>query len=158
MEKKFIDFQVGTWLVPISFGDASWTVLKGTTSDGSFLGIQQGIKENERVGRKVVVTDLSWYITLRLPSISISTTPIEDLVWDNVRIILYIDTQTNGTAALGTAIMETLSAQAIFEFRNIENSRRFKILHDKVYQLRANVVASYCANNARVECGVVFDG
>jgi len=61
---------------------------------------------------------------------------------DTVRIIVYWDQQTNGAAATPLDILESLSVNA---FRNLANSKRFKILFDKKYHMNtgaATVVAS----------------
>ncbi len=70
-----------------------------------------------------------------------------DATWDNVRIILYIDKQTNGVTATGTEIMESPLNSAILGFRNIENTARFQILADKTYNLRTEAFETISTAN-----------
>ena len=57
---------------------------------------------------------------------------------DVVRIILYLDKQTNGTAAGVTEILETNDWQS---FNNLSNKSRFRTLMDRTYDMN-NVCAS----------------
>ncbi len=131
-----MDFEIGTWASPVALNDATWTVLTGSVSTGSFLGILQGTQEDRRVGRKCVITDLHWKGRLRVPQyVTDSDLSNMDQLWDNIRLVLYIDKQTNGTAATASVLFQA-ATEDILSFRNIENSARFTIIHDKTYHIK----------------------
>lgn len=99
--------------------------------------IPQGTGENNRIGRNVLVTKLMFKGELELQS-QVSTTDAHDIV----RIIVYWDQQTNGAPAVVLDVLESLDINA---FRNLANSKRFKILYDKKYVMNtgaATVVSS----------------
>lgn len=107
----------------------------GTLADTTTFGITnsslnlipQGVTESSRVGRKCVVKS----IRLKGKFILSNTTTLGN-AYDWMRLIIYVDKQCNGTAATATDILET---DALQSFRNLSNTGRFKILHDKSYVL-----------------------
>lgn len=121
-EKKFFDIDNTTGVFP------------GTTGDiiDSFLKIKQGTAENERIGRLIRVHSIFMQGTLLLP-----TTGLVAESSDLVRIIIYIDKQTNGLAATVGDILEPSPTINFLSFRNLAQSRRFQILMDKKYALSA---------------------
>ncbi len=139
LEKKFLDFTIGTEVTPIEFSVAG-TILQGTTDTGTFLNIAQGTKENERIGRKVIVTNVNWNICIRIKGRPLGTVVQQEAGWDVCRIMLYIDKQCNGATASVANLIDLATTNA---FRNIENTNRFIILHDKRYSLRSKWETSW---------------
>jgi len=114
-EKKFLDTDVAA---------ANITVAAGAIVD-SVNKVAQGDTESERIGRKIVVKSLHMKTTLNTSA----TDP------DGVfRMIIYVDSQANGAAA---AVTDILEAVGVNEFRNLANSQRFRVLHDRTYTLNA---------------------
>jgi len=99
------------------------------TIKSSVLLIAQGLTESTRVGRKICVRSIGWHFRLSIP-------PVQDAqgapVSDIIRIILYIDKQTNGTAATVTDILQSADFQA---FNNLANKGRFRTLMDRTYSM-----------------------
>ncbi len=90
---------------------------------GSLLVIPQGTTESTRVGRKLVVRNILWKgICIVEGASNISAAD------DTIRIILYLDKQTNGAIATTTTILQTAG---YLSFRNLENAGRYKVLMDK---------------------------
>lgn len=89
----------------------------------SFNTVGQSTTENGRIGRKITVRtfQLKYQLTL-LPSLDIN----ESI--DDVRVIVYVDMQTNGAPALPGDILRDVNTNS---FRDLQNSSRFKILHDQ---------------------------
>lgn len=96
-------------------------------ANASLNVIAQGNTESQRIGRKLTIKSILWRMKFRiLANTAASTTE------DSVRIILYLDKQCNGAAAVVTDILETAS---FLSFNHLANSSRFVILMDKHIQL-----------------------
>lgn len=102
----------------------------GTIVEDSVLGIAQGVGPGQRVGRQITVKKLMWRYNVENPSTSGSGGKSPDVV----RLILYLDKQCNGAAAVVGDILESADYQS---FRNPCNSGRFQILMDRTHQLNA---------------------
>ncbi len=113
-ELKFHDVVVGDAVVAATGGIGN-----------SVLLIDQGIGENSRIGRKILVRSIwcRWSIDLAQAQ---NQTDIPS--GDICRIIVYIDKQCNGANATVLDILETATFDA---FRNLANAKRFRVLHDK---------------------------
>ncbi len=133
IEKKFVDSTTGTIATPIAL-TTNWVQIKGQVSDGSWVGIAQDNTATTRIGRKIVVTDILWKGSLELQANVASSTDRSGAAWENFRLVVYLDKQSNGAASASTLIFET---DVIDAFRNIENASRFKILWDKSYRIRS---------------------
>ncbi len=129
VEKKFVDFDLGTPGTPLAVIDTAYTVFTGGVSAGSFLGIAQGDDQNQRIGRKIVVTDLLWNGTVNLKGSIPGTADVVNSNWDEVRIIMYIDKQCNGAALSPKTLL--VQTEDIETYRNIENASRFQVIWDK---------------------------
>ncbi len=101
----------------------------GTIAEDSCLTIAEGNGESDRIGRKITVQAIMWRYSMQLPVQAAGANSSEDL-----RVILYQDKQTNGTAATITGILESADYQS---FRNLSNQGRFLILHDRTYSLNS---------------------
>ncbi len=133
MEKKWQDFTIGTQASSITITESAWKVFDGASSNGTMLAIPIGTGESERIGRKIVVTDFMWRGTIQLNAELASASGIESAAWDHVRIIVYLDKQTNGAEVTPTQMWQSAT---IDSYRNIENASRFQILWDKKISLR----------------------
>ncbi len=144
IEKKFSDFTIGSDANPFTWAPSNgWIIQTGQVNAGSFLGINQGTKEGERIGRKIVITDLLWTIRFIIPTIAASTVPQGQNAWDNFRVILYVDKQCNGTAAVGNEIMDG----TVQGYTNIENNMRFVILKDITINIQAPLQLTHDGTN-----------
>lgn len=91
--------------------------------------IPQGVNESERNGRKCTIKSIQWRWEIRLGTQNnVSNPPVAD----TIRMIMYVDRQTNGTAAVPTDILDTDDYQS---FRNLQNMTRFHIILDKLVVL-----------------------
>lgn len=93
----------------------------------SFNIVPQSTAANGRIGREITVRSIDVTLTIEASA--------ESVIDNLVRIILYLDKQSNGTAAtveqilnLGNETIPPLVAHA-----NLENSQRFVILKDSLY-------------------------
>ncbi len=107
--------------------------LTGSSSAGvihtaSFNVIPQGNTESNRIGRKCTIKA----IQLR-GQVQMATTVTLAQATNRIRVIMYKDKQTNGTAV--AAVTEILETASVDSFRNLSNSGRFDILMDKTFVL-----------------------
>lgn len=117
-ELKFKDTNLGATVIT-----DTGVILPAT--EKTFVQIPIGTGPSERIGRQINVKSLNAYSTLY----KIATTVSETI---NVRLIWFIDTQCNGQAPAITDVLQTAN---INSFRNMANSRRFKVLKDQEYVL-----------------------
>lgn len=113
----------------LKFHDVTFTVATvGATASlkDSFNLIPQGITEDERIGRKCALRSFTIKYTYGLPIRDAVALPIDG---DVMRIIFYMDKQTNGATATSANI---LKSDFWMSFRNLAESQRFVILMDKV--------------------------
>lgn len=102
----------------------------GTIAEDSCITIAQGTTESERIGRKLIVKSIGWRFEVRLPQ-----TSDENDTSETVRVILFLDKQTNGATATVAGILETADYQS---FNNLANKSRFRTLMDRTYDLNAH--------------------
>lgn len=124
-ETKFYDEINDLGNVPIS--------VNGNILSVSLInGIISGVGESQRVGRKIQVKGIGLTFTMQVgPNV------LASLGTEHMRVMLYLDKQCNGTAATVDDILEsTDTAPIILSYRELENINRFRILHDKTYQLK----------------------
>ncbi len=100
--------------------------------------VSQGTGESDRIGRNIIIYKVMFKGTINLPD-----QPIASAGSDKVRFILYWDKQTNGTPATVAQILETTQ---INSFRNLANSKRFRILYDRVHTLNSSGISTTSAD------------
>ncbi len=104
----------------------------GTIAQDCCVIIPQGVTESNRVGRKCVIRSINWRMQIGLAETDGGTSaPSPDIV----RVILYLDKQTNGAAATVADILESADFQS---FNNLANKGRFRTLMDRVYTVNLN--------------------
>jgi len=108
----------------------------------SFLLIPQGDLSHQRNGNRIMVTKLTFRF-----GCMIDTNTHDN--WNNVvktsstwRVILYVDTQTNGAAAaIGDLFDTSIANEHAFDvFNNLDNKGRFKTLMDKYINLESTAI------------------
>ncbi len=118
-ETKFHDLDI----------DDPTIAVNGTISQVSCVTIAQGTTESTRIGRKIIVRHIGWKFNMLLPSAASAGSTS-----DTVRVILYLDKQTNGATATVTGILETDDYQS---FNQLANKSRFRTLMDRTYDLNS---------------------
>lgn len=132
LEVKFYDSQVDPTALT-----ADWATSNIDPTDEQCLNaLTQGTDEDQRIGRKATFKSVMIKGEIRL----LNRDGVATLEGgrNTVRIILVLDTQTNGAGMLGSAVMNGApgNVQPENAYRNLENSKRFKILADKTITLR----------------------
>lgn len=128
VELKFHDVQVDDSIVAAGSNIAN---------AGTVNVIPQGVKENERIGRKAIIKSINWRYRVTIPENDALATPGAG---DTIRVILYLDKQCNGAAATGALILE--DATNHLSFNNLANKDRFFILMDRIHNLNYETLAS----------------
>lgn len=99
----------------------------------SVCQIPRGAGESERIGRNAQLKKFGIKYTCGLATVTTA-----DGTSDTVRIIVYLDKQTNGASATPQQILEDIGANADYQsFRNIENTTRFQTIMDNTHTLNA---------------------
>lgn len=104
--------------------------------------VSQGIAENQRIGRKIVIRaiNMRWFYNLQFqqdqPDIGGG---------DTLRIIVFMDKQANGATALVTDILETAQIES---YRNLANKNRFEVLMDRKYTLNRMIAVTDGTNTS----------
>ncbi len=104
-------------------------ISSGVSVTDSINKIAQGVREDERIGRKCIIESINWRYSVKMPQRTDSS-----LGSDTVRIIMYLDKQCNGASALSTDVLATPDYQS---FNNLSNSLRFVHLMDRTVDMNA---------------------
>lgn len=139
-ELKFLDTTISPTTVALT-----GTIIKDTVNS-----MIVGTGESQRIGRKVKATSLMIRGSFDYPSQPNLTTSLY------IRLMVYQDTQTNGSAATITDILESANVDS---FRNLENSKRFKILYETIEPVNAQCAARDASTertNAKVKPFQIF--
>lgn len=102
-------------------------IASGMNVFGPLLTIAEGNGEEQRVGRKIVVTNIGWRFNINIPNTAVGTETT-----DTVRVMLVLDKQCNGAMAASTDILAANDWQA---FNKLSNTMRFNILMDRTYTI-----------------------
>ncbi len=129
IEKKFADFTVS--------GDGfTNTWVGGEMEDGTALSVSavsQGDGESQRDGRVYYIHSVHIKGFVQIPLSESQTSPLPDLL---ARIALVWDTQTNGAQLdAENVFLSVSSALDVNSFRNLQFSKRFIVLKDKLIRL-----------------------
>lgn len=110
-----------------------------TTNSSTLCDIVQSVGEQQRIGRKVTIRNI--YLRLIFEWINSATSNLlaGTLGHETIRVLLFIDKQTNGSAVIGTDLLE---ADNFLSFRNMANTGRFRVLHDKQYVFNTTAIAA----------------
>lgn len=123
VELKFFD---------TAFDDA--VVATGGTVGTSLNLIPQGTEENRRIGRVAFIKKIALRYSVTLPTSTVATATS-----DTLRFLVVLDRQANGAAATwGDIIKVSGGAANVIGYNNLANKMRFKILMDKVINIRAS--------------------
>ncbi len=123
-EAKFLDQDIDDASIA-----ANGTIFTNGSAEASLLRIAEGNGESQRIGRKITVRQINWRFTIMLPEGDGLANPKNSTT---IRVILYLDKQANGAAATVTDILETDDWQS---FNNLANSKRFRTLMDRTYDV-----------------------
>lgn len=127
MELKFSDISV----VNDAF-TTTWSTMDDTTTS-CLTSITQGVAESDRIGRKYSIRSIHIRCTVHKAALESQAGPIRNI---RGRILLVLDTQTNSTQMTATDCMDGGAADDTLSFRNLQNSKRFRVLWDKSWLLR----------------------
>ncbi len=129
IENKFLDSELTSTALA-----ATWTSLNpsGTGCTDSISVPAQGDGESERDGRVFYINSVHVNGFFQIPAAESAVAPPRVTF---VRVILYWDTQTNAAEATATDIMDGGGSVDVLGFRNLQNSKRFIVLKDKLMKI-----------------------
>ncbi len=128
-EKKFIDGTHAPANLTTSWAlvNPSPTVMVSTCS--------QGDSQSNCDGRVYFIKSVHVRGRITYGALEGQVSPAESNL---VRIIMFLDTQANGAVAAVADVMDTLAAEPLRAFRNLEFTQRFRILGDKTFYLTSD--------------------
>ncbi len=126
-ELKFADIETDSDAFAVT-----WSTMEDATND-SIAGVAQGDGESQRDGRTYFIHSIHIRCNIEAASQESQVTPLSNL---RGRICLVWDTQTNGTQLTATDVMDGGGTDDILAFRNLQHSKRFRILWDKSWVLK----------------------
>ncbi len=132
LEKKFADFEANS----DAFA-STWATMEDATIK-SVSGVALGDTESQRDGRVYHISSIHMRCTVNRIAAEASANPASDL---KGRICLIWDTQTNGAQMVATDAMDGGQTDDTLSFRNLQHSKRFKVLWDKYWYLRTDNMA-----------------
>ncbi len=125
IETKFFD----TETVDDAFS-TTWAPMEPATTNLS--AIAQGDGESNRDGKQYAIKSIHLKGFVASTSQESSTTPVPDRT---VRICLVLDTQTNAAQLVATSVMDGGQTEDIFSFRNLQFTKRFRVLFDRTINI-----------------------
>lgn len=130
-ELKFLD----TELSSESF-TTTWAA-KNPTTKNCLNAVPEGDGESARNGRVYYVKSLHLKGVVNLPTNEALTDPQADSI---SRVCIVVDTQTNAAELTATEVMDGGQGKDEFAFRNLQHTKRFKVIWDKTFHIRPNIV------------------
>ncbi len=124
MESKFVDIETDS----DAFATTWATMEDGTNNCVS--GVAQGIGESQRIGRKYTITSIHIKCLAHVASSEAAVNPQSAF---RGRICLVLDTQSNGATLTATDVMDGGLTNDFLAFRNLQFTKRFKVLWDKSF-------------------------
>ena len=124
------------------------SVSTGARFISSVVALTQGASGSQRIGRKVNVKSLLIRGAIELPAKDFSSGTSWLASTNRVRLVVVLDRQCNATAAAWSDVFDTQAANnsQVDAQRKMENSKRFRILCDKILAFTSPAMISNGAN------------
>ncbi len=122
IELKFADIETSNDAFAVT-----WSTMEDSTND-SVSGVAQGDTESSRDGRVYHIHSVHIRANAHVQAIEDAPAPLVAL---KGRICLILDTQTNGAQLTATDVMDGGQTNDILAFRNLQFTKRFKVLWDR---------------------------
>jgi len=111
-----------------TFSDATViTTANDNATLSTFFTPDRGVTQTNRIGRKVFVHSVQWKLIVMYKISDPSTTAGSSAI----RLVLVYDRQSNGVSP---AVTDVFNTDAIESFTNKDNSKRFKIIADRLLE------------------------
>ncbi len=127
IERKFADFEASN----DAFATSWATMQDGTIKSISAVAV--GNTESTRIGRVYNITSLHMRGEVILTLQESNATPVSTVM---CRVVIVHDTQTNAAELTATDVMDAGQTADHLAFRNLQHTKRFRILMDKTMMLR----------------------
>ncbi len=121
-ENKFLDLEV----TDDAFA-TSWAAMNPASSVDCISAVAQGDGESNRDGRVYFINSIHLRGTIDMPVAESAAAPRSDVY---ARIALVWDTQANAATVTATDVMDGGQTEDWLAFRNLQNTKRFRVLKD----------------------------
>ncbi len=129
LENKFVDNELDA----TAFA-ATWATMEPAASVETISATAIGNTESSRDGRVYFINSVHLRGFVSRAAVESQAAPFNDVV---ARICLVWDTQTNGAQLTATDVMDGGQSNDYIAFRNLQFTKRFRILMDKTITLKA---------------------
>ncbi len=137
IENKFIDVELDSSAFAVT-----WATMEPATED-SLSAVAQGDGESNRDGRIYHINGIFIQGHFAMPASESNNAPISD---QECRIALVLDTQTNAAQLTATDVMDGGQTKDYHAFRNLQFTKRFRVLKDKKVVLNVENTNEGAAN------------
>lgn len=129
IENKFFDVERNVDAFAVT-----WDTMEPDTTNLTAIG--QGDGESQRDGKQYAINSIhiKGFVTNTVQESSVA--PDGDIT---VRLVLVLDTQTNGAQLTATNVMDGGQTNDIFSFRNLQFTKRFRVLWDRTFNIKVAV-------------------
>ncbi len=100
-------------------------------------GVAQGDGDSQRIGRKLTLISIHIRMRISIAQLESAANPLSDLFG---RVCLVWDTQSNNAVPTATDVMDGSQTDDTLAFRNLTDSKRFRVLWDKSWVLHRRQV------------------
>lgn len=125
IETKFFDVEADQDAFAVS-----WATMEPATTN--LTAVAQGDGESNRDGRRYAIKSIHLKGHVEAPAVESNPAPVPDQL---TRICLVWDTQTNGAQLTATDVMDGGQTVDVLSFRNLQFTKRFRVLYDKTIML-----------------------
>ncbi len=127
IEMKFLDTNRAVVSLPVTWGLLDPTTFLGLTSVG------EGAGQSQRIGRKFTIHSLHIKGFINMAEFEAQPGPVDDEI---TRLSVVLDMQTNSAQMVATLVYDSTIGSPVNDFRQLENTHRFKVLKDRTFRLR----------------------
>ncbi len=139
-EKKFYDGLANDTSISAAGTFVDWTADGPTADTSSMVDIVQGVKENQRIGRKCTITNIHARLNFEFLTNETASMVNADIAHETIRCMIVWDKQSNG-ANLGNGD-KLLQGNLYNSFRELNNIKKFKVLYDKLVTFNTTAIAA----------------
>lgn len=128
------------------------------TAFGHLTPIPMGSGPNDRNGRACVLKRITIKALLQVPQQKMAANTLAKT--HVVRVMMVKDTQTNNSSAItdiragGILLASPTDGPTVCSFRDLESQSRFKVLYDRTFIMRSNVIGLDASNSATNAPGI----
>ncbi len=146
-ETKFFNVILADTSLGVAFQSVTSASASPTNVSTTIVGIPQGTGEQQRIGRKCTIVAMHFRLNFEFIQASDSTTLVEAATaHETLRYMVIWDRQCNSTAMAATDVLLSGSVTPVAplynDYRNLANSKRFRMLRDRIVAFNSTAIGA----------------